>query len=151
MAEEWGSDAPLPPYAVTSDMYEVGVDTLVQRELEILNSEVQKQKQLPRVEEDIELKVQSIESFIATEDAWDKNLSEVEAKVEVLRPPSDKYKTEKADIRKLNETQLKVYEDQLDTIQKKEAKRVEDQRVEPKRIEARNEHRVNEPKKAEVK
>jgi len=146
-----GSNEPLPPNAVSSDVYEVGVDQLIQREIDILNSEVQKQKLLPREEENIELKVQSIESFIATEDAWDKNLSEVESKVNVLRPPSDKYKADKADLRKLNEDQLKVYEGQLDRSQKSEAKRVEDQRVEPKRIEARNEPRANEPKKADAK
>lgn len=151
-----GSNEPLSPNAVSSDVYEVGADQLIQREIDILNSEIQKQKLLPREEENIELKVQSIESFIATEDAWDKNLSEVESKVNVLRPPSDKYKSDKADLRKLNEDQLKVYEGQLDRSRKNEEKRVEDQRAEPKRIEAKNEPkssdtRTNEQKRNEQK
>lgn len=146
-ASATGSNEPLSPNAVSSDVYEVGVDQLIQRELDMLNSEVQKQKLLPREEENLELKVKSIESFIATEDAWDRNLSEVEAKVNVVRPPSDKYQSYKADQRKLNEDQLKVYQGQLDRSRKSEDKRIEDQRAEPpKRIEARNEQKRNDQK-----
>ena len=128
---------PLPPQATTGDVYDVQIP-IPHHEVQMLATEVEKMKQAPREAESVEKRIQEIESTLKTEKDWDDQLAEVEAKVGGPIDKTDAYDARKAEARKLNEAQLKVYKDK-----KEEAARLESKSVEPKRIEAKS----NDPKK----
>jgi hypothetical protein len=101
---------PLPPYTTTGEVYDVQVP-LMHHEIQMLETEVEKMKQLPREEEDLDKKIQTIESTIKTEQDWNEQLSVVEGKVGYV-DKSEAYDARMADARKFNETQLKMLKDQ---------------------------------------
>jgi len=101
---------PLPPFTTTGEVYDVQVP-LMHHEIQMLETEVEKMKQLPREEEDLDKKIQTIESTIKTEQDWNEQLSVLEGKVGYT-DKSEAYDARMADARKYNETQLKVLKDQ---------------------------------------
>jgi len=118
-------------------VYDVEVDELTHAELQILATEVGKEQKAAKEEASVDLKIKEIESKIATEKAWDKKVSEVESKVTRIVPKPKNYEHRVADVRKLDEAQLKVYETQLSDANKAEV-------AETKKIE-------NKSSKAETK
>jgi hypothetical protein len=103
-------DAPASAEGLVEPVYDVAVDELTHEEVQILATEVQKEKQAARNEEVVDQKIQAINSKIAAEEAWDKKVAKVEAKVDRIVAPFKGYETIKAETRKLDEAQLKVYE-----------------------------------------
>jgi hypothetical protein len=101
---------PLPPYTVTSDVYDVQVP-LMHHEIQMLETEVEKMKQAPREAESVDKKVQEIESTLKTEQDWNEQLALVEGKVGYT-DKSPAYDARMTEARELNEAQLKVYKDQ---------------------------------------
>ena len=131
---------------VVEPVYDVEVDELNHEELQILATEVGKEKQAAKNQEAVDIKVMEIESKIATEKAWDEKVARVESKVERVIPKPKGYERRVGEIRKLDEAQLKVYETQRDDQRKAEEKRISDARTnEPKRLES------NETKKVQAK
>jgi len=131
-------NAPADASGLVEPVYDVAVDELNQEEIQILATEVEKEKrQVALDQQDIDQKALAINSKIATEDAWDKKVAKVEAKVNRIVDPYKGYEARKADARKLDEAQLKVYENEINSKEKAETKRIEAPKAEPRKAEVK--------------